>query len=245
MTHEEPSAASEARDALHLLLATERPPVHAFFAGLRHPGRDIVVHRIEVSAAALDAAAGALAAAAAVVVDMGLDPPAAAALSSEVNRRRPDLPLVALVCCPGSVTPWTLRALLASGVTSMLDLQMTSEDVESVLRAIEHGGSVLHLHLHHAHRAFLREVLAGSEVRAESDIRLLGLVALGLPDREIGQRLHLSPHTVKHQIERLRDGLRLRNRTELAAWAGRHGFYDVAQLEAGSGARTGTNAASK
>lgn len=230
---------------LRLLLATDRPAVHAFFAEPGRRGRPFAVDRIEVSAAALADAAEALAAATAVVVDMGFDAPAAAALCSEVHRRRPDLPLVALVCCPGSVTPWTLRALLANGVTSVLDLQMTSEDVDRVLRAIEHGGSVLHLHLHHAHRAFLREVLAGSQVRAESDIRLLGLVALGLPDREIGQRLHLSPHTVKHQIERLRDGLRLRNRTELAAWAGRHGFYDVAQLEAGSGAGTGTNPAAK
>ena len=50
-------------------------------------------------------------------------------------------------------------------------------------------------------------------------------MAAGLPDHEIGRRLHLSPHTVKHHIEQLRGELGARNRIELAAWAGRHGFY--------------------
>jgi DNA-binding NarL/FixJ family response regulator len=56
-------------------------------------------------------------------------------------------------------------------------------------------------------------------------LQLLELVAYGRSDREIGALLHLSPHTVKHRIERLRDALGARNRIELAAWAGRHGFY--------------------
>jgi hypothetical protein len=38
-------------------------------------------------------------------------------------------------------------------------------------------------------------------------------------------QLHLSPHTVKHHIDQVRRELRVRNRTELAAWAGRNGFY--------------------
>src|SRR2546426_849033 len=51
------------------------------------------------------------------------------------------------------------------------------------------------------------------------------LPIVGLPDYEIGARLHLSPHTVKHHIEALRDEVGARNRIELAAWAGQNGFY--------------------
>jgi DNA-binding NarL/FixJ family response regulator len=222
MAHEQPSAASETRDALHLLLATERPPVHAFFAGMR---RDIVVHRIETSARTPSEVPEVLEAAAAAVVDIGLDARGAAALCTELHRRRPELPIAALVCCPSSVTPWDLRSLLSAGVTSVLDFRASGDEIERVLREIGRGGSVLHIHLHRAHRSFLRDVLAGSEVRASSDVRLLELVALGLPDHEIGRQLHLSPHTVKHHIERLRDGVGVRNRTELAAWVGRHGLY--------------------
>ena len=71
-------------------------------------------------------------------------------------------------------------------------------------------------------------VFAGRPERRELQLQLLELVALGLPDHEIGRRLHLSPHTVKHQIEDLRTALRVRNRTELAAWAGKNGFYAAA-----------------
>jgi DNA-binding NarL/FixJ family response regulator len=59
-------------------------------------------------------------------------------------------------------------------------------------------------------------------------LEVIALVAHGLSDREIGARLHLSRHTVHHKIERLRDDLGLKNRIELAAWAGRHGLYVVA-----------------
>ena len=54
---------------------------------------------------------------------------------------------------------------------------------------------------------------------------LLQMITCGLSDREIAERIHRSPHTVKHQIERLRDRLELRNRIELAAWAGAMGYY--------------------
>ncbi len=60
---------------------------------------------------------------------------------------------------------------------------------------------------------------------AGRQLELITLVAHGLSDREIGERLHLSRHTVHHWIERLRDELNLKNRVELAAWAGKHGLY--------------------
>jgi DNA-binding NarL/FixJ family response regulator len=71
----------------------------------------------------------------------------------------------------------------------------------------------------------LREILSAGEPSSMARVELLQLVARGLPDHEIGRRLHMSPHTVKHHIEDLRDGLGARNRIELAAWAGRNGLY--------------------
>jgi DNA-binding NarL/FixJ family response regulator len=49
----------------------------------------------------------------------------------------------------------------------------------------------------------------------------MGLVALGLPDNEIGLRMCLSRHTIKHRIERLCRRHHARNRVQLAAVAGR------------------------
>ena len=83
----------------------------------------------------------------------------------------------------------------------------------------------MHLQLRHRRGAPLRAILALGKERAHAKVRLLELVALGLPDHEIGNRLFLGPSTVKHQIEDLRAEIGARNRIELAAWAGMHGFY--------------------
>ena len=48
------------------------------------------------------------------------------------------------------------------------------------------------------------------------------LVAEGLTNRQIGQRLGISPHTVARHVTHARTKLGLRSRAQLAVWAGRH-----------------------
>ncbi|MBI5053871.1 MAG: response regulator transcription factor [Chloroflexi bacterium] len=51
---------------------------------------------------------------------------------------------------------------------------------------------------------------------------VLGLVAQGLSNKEIGAQLSLSPHTIKAHLRTILDKLHLRSRAEAAAWAARH-----------------------
>src|SRR5919201_5660747 len=194
------------RPQLGLLVATERPALLAFLADLGFGLRE--------TADGADVA----------VVDVAVDPAAGAADCLELHHNWPDLPIAALICCPHAVTPWALQRLLAGGVSAIIDLQMGRDETARTLESVARGASVLHLQLRRGHRQFLRDLPSGAP-RVEAQARLLELVALGLPDHEIGRRLFLSPHTVKHQIEQVRRELSVRNRTELAAWAGRHGFY--------------------
>jgi DNA-binding NarL/FixJ family response regulator len=194
------------RPPLCLLVASERPALRAFLLGLGCAPAE--------SAADADVA----------VIDVALDPLVGAMACRELHEERGDLPIAALICCPHSVTPWALQRLLAEGVSAILDLQMEPEETRRTLESVARGASVLHLQVRRGHRQFLRDLLTGGP-RVEAQARLLELVARGLPDHEIGRRLFLSPHTVKHQIEQLRHDLGVRNRTELAAWAGRNGFY--------------------
>ena len=214
-------------EPFHLLVATDRPIVHGFFAALgRRSARSYVVRQVAVEAAAVaDLGDDDLERAAAAVVDAGLDSAAAVLVCQEIHRRQPTLPIAALVCCPHCVTPWSLRALIGTGVSSVVDLESTADEAARILESVAHGGSVLRLQPRGGHKALLRDVLASSGPRTEARIQLLELVAAGLPNHEIGSRLHLSPHTVKHHIEQLRGEFGARNRIELAAWAGRHGFY--------------------
>jgi DNA-binding NarL/FixJ family response regulator len=200
------------------LVFSDRPAVRTFFGTL---GSATNVTFVSVAAAATQS----LGEFTAAVVDVALDPSTGAAVCRELRGRRPDLPVAAVVCCPHAVTPWMLQALLASGVNAVLDLQATAEEVRRALANIGDGGSVLHLQLRRDHGATLSELFAPGNNRGETQRQLLKLVAGGLTDQEIGSRLYLSPHTVKHQIDQLRRELRVRNRTELAAWAGRQGLY--------------------
>jgi DNA-binding NarL/FixJ family response regulator len=206
-------------EGVRALLVTTRPALHDFFAALAAVDlvdasvEELARHRARVEAATVG------------VVDVSIDPARALDICTAFAGLRPELPVAAVVCCAQAVTPRTLRSLVAAGVTSVLDLQASREETARALRTLSEGGSVVNLHLRRGQRAFLHETVTGREPKGDAKLRLLELVAYGLSDNEIGQRLHLSPHTVKHHIESLRAEVGVRNRTELAAWAGRYGFY--------------------
>jgi DNA-binding NarL/FixJ family response regulator len=54
------------------------------------------------------------------------------------------------------------------------------------------------------------------------ELHVATLVAEGLTNRQIGQRLGISPHTVARHVTHARSKLGLRSRAQLAVWAGRH-----------------------
>ncbi|MGW6935854.1 ATP-binding protein [Lentzea sp. NPDC054927] len=54
------------------------------------------------------------------------------------------------------------------------------------------------------------------------ELHVATLVAEGLTNRQIGQRLGISPHTVARHVTHARTKLGLRSRAQLAVWAGRH-----------------------
>ncbi len=56
------------------------------------------------------------------------------------------------------------------------------------------------------------------------ETEVLGLVARGLTNREIGESLHIAENTVKNHLRNILDKLHLRNRAQAAAFAVRHGL---------------------
>jgi DNA-binding NarL/FixJ family response regulator len=61
----------------------------------------------------------------------------------------------------------------------------------------------------------------------EREREVLELVAEGLTNREIGERLHLSEKTVKHYMTNVLQKLQVRSRVEAALLAQRHGLGDA------------------
>lgn len=63
-----------------------------------------------------------------------------------------------------------------------------------------------------------------SESLTEREQEVLKYVARGMSNKEIGEQLSISPHTVKAHLRSILDKLHLRGRVDAAAWAVRHGM---------------------
>ena len=211
--------------AFVVLLVTTRCALTTFFGTLRQQGLPgLAVRTVSPEVETFEKIRDSLSPVAVVAVDLGTHADAGIGLCRSIRAQAPEMPIVGIFCCSASLNPRHVDALVEWDA-SALDLEATPEEAARALRAVRHGSSVFNLRLQRRTRASLRDIVEGSKRTARTRLRLLELVALGLPDREIGKRLYLSPHTVKHHIEALRQELGVRNRIELAAWAGMHGFY--------------------
>jgi DNA-binding NarL/FixJ family response regulator len=217
-----PTATRDAGMAeLHILVAANRPAVRAFFADMCRVDSSVLVTGMPLDSRAVVGAADALSTATVGVVDASVDPTEALEVFNEMRAQRPNLPIGVLFCCPHAAKAHRLRAFVAAGAGGFLDLRLSAEATLGALQGLARGRGVFHLQLAEGSSTALSEAL-GSAARpdlSDHDIGLLNLVKLGLTDGEIGRQMYLSPHTVKHRIERLRRRARARNRVQLAAWA--------------------------
>jgi DNA-binding NarL/FixJ family response regulator len=214
--------------ALHVLLISNRPAVQAFLdvhsAGSVPP---LSITAIQLSAEALEQHAHEIHAADVAMIDVGADPDAAVIVCQELHQRRPDLRVLAVVCCPNPTLPWHVRSMLANGVQEMLDAQSTPDEVVDRLLAMVEDRHSLRVALHRDFGALANWSI---EQLGRADQALLELVAGGQSDLEIGLRLQLGERTVRQHVRGLRQALQLKNREELAAWAGANGFYRPRRL---------------
>jgi DNA-binding NarL/FixJ family response regulator len=130
--------------------------------------------------------------------------------------------------------------MLASTFDSALDLHGAQDELWRALQSVARGNVVLRIDLGRDGRLLWDGVAGGRRgpsrrsgaPPSETDSRIIGMVARGMSDREIARQLHLSPHTIGHHVDRLCTRVGAKNRTALAAWAGRHGFYDAPNIAA-------------
>jgi DNA-binding NarL/FixJ family response regulator len=123
--------------------------------------------------------------------------------------------------------PWHVRSLLANGVQELLDAQSTPNELIERLATLVHGRHSIRVALH---RDFGALASWSMEQLGRADQALLELVAGGQSDVEIGLRLQLGERTVRQHVRALRQALQLKNREELAAWAGANGYYRPRRL---------------
>jgi DNA-binding NarL/FixJ family response regulator len=179
--------------------------------------------RIEVAALAADGAealrlAGELAPDV-LVLDLWMPGLSGIEVCAEVRARQPDVHV--LILTVSEQEPDLLAALRVGAAGYLLKDMPPAELVEAVLGA---GAGEPRIPAAMAGRV-LSEVDAGSmgviDDLSPREREVLELMAEGLKNREIAERLFLSEATVKTHVRHLLDKLRLRNRAEAAAFATR------------------------
>jgi two-component system NarL family response regulator len=140
-----------------------------------------------------------------------------------IRGRHPEVEVLILTVSENEPDVWAALRMGAAGY--LLKDMPPSELVEAVLDA---GHGEPHIAQRMAGR-MLREFAGGARSAGDPLVELsprerevLALLAEGLRNREIAERLVVSETTVKTHVRHILEKLRLRNRSEAAAFAARH-----------------------
>jgi pimeloyl-ACP methyl ester carboxylesterase/DNA-binding CsgD family transcriptional regulator len=121
--------------------------------------------------------------------------------------------------------PFALGRDLANGIPGATFIELAGEnhfpwrgDSSSIAWAVERFLSGREVTAMPAHRQPSEATLS------ERELEVLRLVARGLTDAEVAERLVLSVHTVHRHIANIRTRLGVATRSAAAAWAGEHGM---------------------
>jgi two-component system response regulator DesR len=145
------------------------------------------------------------------LVDLFLGESSGAELCKTIRRESPKT-RVLLISGAGRISPQAARAAGASGFVSK---DWAAGDVAMAVRTVGNGLTV-----------FAPRSQAPAGPVSEREREVLTEMAGGSTNKEIGQRLHLSPHTVKEHASALYRKLGVRNRAEAVRRAERLGLID-------------------
>jgi DNA-binding NarL/FixJ family response regulator len=146
----------------------------------------------------------------------------------EATRRiKAERPRTAVVIVTMHENPAYLRAAVDAGAAGYLLKDLTRDRLVHAVRQVASGGTFIA-------EQTLRGVLSGmgaigavspaAESLTKREREILALVAEGLSNRQIAERLVLSPETVKSHVAAILDKLNLSDRTQAAVFAVRNGL---------------------
>src|SRR5213592_2090421 len=129
--------------------------------------------------------------------------------------------------------PTYLRDAVRAGAAGYLLKDVSKEELVDAIRQVSTGGAFIESKLL---RGMLSEMKPAGPVSSAAknltkrEREILGLVAEGLSNREIADKLVLSPETVKSHVAAILEKLNVSDRTQAAIYAVRNGLVDATQL---------------
>ena len=142
-----------------------------------------------------------------------------------LQRVKTDAPRTAVLVFSMHDDPGLVRRAVDAGAAGYVLKGASRRELLSAIRAVAEGESVLDPSL-------LQAILAGAGTKGVDhgsdltpvEIEVLDLVARGLTNREIGERLHWSVSTAKKYVQRILEKLDVSDRTQAAVVAFRRGL---------------------
>ncbi len=116
------------------------------------------------------------------------------------------------------------RAVLAAGVSGAVLRGADAATVSAALAAVAHGLTVFEQSFHRLRPARERQAARAPGDFTPREREVLALLAQGLPNRSIAERLGISRHTVKFHVNALLQKLGVQRRTEAVVRAARLGL---------------------
>ena len=148
-----------------------------------------------------------------VVMEKGVDGLTAAA------RLKRELPERKVILATSLAQPEWMEQAAAAGVDSFWYKEYSRLPLLEIMDRTMAGERV---YADEPPQTMLGELPTGA--LTERDRRILSCLTLGIPNKEIAQRLHLSPRTVKNYLDELMEKTGIHSRTELAVKASRLGL---------------------
>lgn len=121
---------------------------------------------------------------------------------------------------------------IAAGAAGYVLKRIGSDDLVRAIETVGRGEALLSPEVTARVMARVREAARQSAQAAfagltEQELKVLGLVARGMTNREIARSLHLSEGTVRNYVSVILNKLGLSNRAEAAAYAVKHRITEV------------------
>lgn len=224
-------------NTLRVLLATDSPAIHRFVASLQLAQDSFHITRVPLGAEGLPSHQEPLAGATVAIVGAVVDGLAAVRFCQDLQTRRPELPILALVSGPEAITLWHLCALAQGKLSGMMDLQATHEELSWALGCIERRETVMRARLPQGIGALLRDLVT-PDARLDSPIQsqisqdpytatppeqiltarereVLDLLADGATDKTVAAALGVSLSTVQSHVRSMVTKLQVRTRLQL------------------------------
>lgn len=142
-----------------------------------------------------------------------------------------DNAVIVVLTPPG--TPETASMAIKSGAKGYLSVDKTAREFTQMLRIIARGDVIVS---REAVETLKESVSVKPPIEAQGNItdreaEVLSLLGKGMTNREIGERLFVSEHTVKAHLHNVLTKLNLRNRQQAAVYAAQKGLVKEEDTE--------------